>query len=150
MKKLLLTGVTLVSLAALLPASAQQVGSPSKPASGSSVAQQGSSPAQLSRDDIMRAQQALDQKGFHAGRADGILGPRTKQALSMFQQQQKLQQTGQLDNRTLSALGVSQGPVSTTGAGTTQTGKSGVSTTGHSGAGKGPANMTQPSSGMNK
>ena len=90
----------------------------------------------------MRAQQALDQKGFHAGRADGILGPRTKQALSMFQQQQKLQRTGQLDNRTLSALGVSQGPVSTTGAGTTQTGKSGVSTTGHSGAGKGPANMT--------
>jgi len=63
----------------------------------------------------MRAQQALDQKGFNAGKADGILGSRTKQALNQFQQKQGLQVTGQLDNATLSALGISQNPASTTG-----------------------------------
>jgi peptidoglycan hydrolase-like protein with peptidoglycan-binding domain len=129
MKKFLITGVTLVSLAALLPASAQQVNAPNQPANRPPVAQQNNNAAQPSRDEIMRAQQALDQKGFHAGRADGVLGPRTKQALNRFQQQQGLQQTGQLDNRTLSALGLSQRPATTGQAGT---------------------NMAQPSSRMSK
>ena len=108
MKKALLTGVALLSLA-ILPASAQ-VNSAQQPANGQHVAKQNNSAGaqqnknQLSRDEIMQAQQALDQKGFDVGKADGIMGPRTKQALDKFQQQQKLQQTGQLDQNTLSAL----------------------------------------------
>jgi membrane-bound lytic murein transglycosylase B len=140
MKKFLLTGVTLVSLAALLPASTQQVSAANQPASHPSVTQQNSNAAQLSRDEIMRAQQSLDQKGFYAGKADGILGPRTKQAVNKFQQRQGLQQTGQLDNRTLTALGVSQGPTTTGRASNTQK-PSGAAQATH---------MTQPSSGMNK
>src|SRR5271166_1912634 len=123
MKKTLLTGVALISLA-ILPASAQ-VNSSKQPAAGQPVAQQHNSagaqqngnPARLSRDEIMRAQQVLDQKRFQVGKADGIMGPRTKQALSKFQQKQGLQQTGQLDGATLSALGISQQPASTTGQG---------------------------------
>ena len=61
---------------------------------------------QLDRDQIKQVQQARDQKGFKAGRADGKLGRATRQALSKFQQSQKLRQTGQPDDQTLQALGV--------------------------------------------
>ena len=130
MKKALLTGVALLSLA-ILPASAQ-VNSPQQPINGQHVAKQNNSAGaqqnknQISRDEIMQAQQALDQKGFDVGKADGIMGPRTKQALDKFQQQQKLQQTGQLDQNTLSALGVSQQGSTTGQGGNPQSGKAGT------------------------
>jgi Putative peptidoglycan binding domain len=130
MKKALLTGVALLSLA-ILPASAQ-VNSQQQPANGQHVAKQNNSVGvqrnnnRLSRDEIMRAQQALDQKGFDVGKADGIMGARTRQALDRFQQQQKLQQTGQLDQNTLSALGVSQQESTTGQRGNLQSGKAGT------------------------
>jgi hypothetical protein len=58
---------------------------------------------------IRSAQQALDDKGYDAGSADGRMGPRTESALKQFQQAQGMPQTGALDSKTLSALGVSQG-----------------------------------------
>ncbi len=61
---------------------------------------------QLSRDQIKQVQQALDQKGFDVGRADGVVGRQTIQALGEFQRQQKLEQTGLLDDQTLQALGI--------------------------------------------
>jgi peptidoglycan hydrolase-like protein with peptidoglycan-binding domain len=77
--------------------------------------------ANLSPAEIKRAQQALDQKGFKAGSADGKLGPETEQAIKQFQEKQGLQQTGQLDEQTLSALGIqSQNQRSTTGQGAQQ------------------------------
>jgi Putative peptidoglycan binding domain len=139
MKKALLTGVALLSLA-VLPASAQ-VNSPPQPADQHAAQQNNSAGAQqnkLSRDEIMRAQQALDQKGFDVGKADGIMGPRTKQALDKFQQQQKLQQTGQLDQATLSALGVSQQESTTGQGGNLQNGK-----TGTNGQAKQPSGMSR-------
>ena len=63
----------------------------------------------LSQGEIRQIQQALDQKGFSAGRADGKLGPETKRALSQFQQKQGLQQTGMPDEQTLAALGIGGG-----------------------------------------
>jgi len=72
----------------------------------------------LSPDQIKQVQWALDQKGFHVGRADGVLGRETRQALSEFQHQQKLQRTGSLDDQTLQALGVDLNG-STSGAATT-------------------------------
>ena len=120
MKKALLTGVALLSLA-ILPASAQ-VNSPQQPANGQHVAKQNNSAGaqqnknQLSRDEIMRAQQALDK----------------------FQQQQKLQQTGQLDQNTLSALGVSRQGSTTGQGGNPQSGKAGTN-----GRAKQPSGMSR-------
>ena len=49
------------------------------------------------------------------------LGPETEQAIKQFQEKQGLQQTGQLDEQTLSALGIqSQNQRSTTGQGAQQ------------------------------
>jgi len=74
----------------------------------------------LSPAQIKQVQEALDQKGFHVGHADGVVGRDTRQALSDFQRRQKLPQTGLLDDQTLQALGidrnVSAGGAATTGA----------------------------------
>src|SRR5919201_858638 len=108
MKKLLFTSIALLSLAAPLPASAQQANTAPQQ---SNASQQNGSGAVLNvtQDQIMQAQEALNQKGFDAGKADGILGPRTKRALSNFQKNQGLQRSGRLDDKTLAALGVSHG-----------------------------------------
>jgi peptidoglycan hydrolase-like protein with peptidoglycan-binding domain len=116
MNKLLLAGIAAASLAALLPANAQQAGQaqqqqPQQQSSGSSRAEQSkaAAPASNTHDEIMQAQEALNQKGFDVGKADGIAGPQTRRALRRFQREQGLQQSGRFDNRTLAALGVSPG-----------------------------------------
>jgi len=58
-------------------------------------------------DEIRAVQQALNDKGYHAGAVDGIMGPHTGTALRQFQQAQNLRQTGRPDAQTLAALGVS-------------------------------------------
>ena len=60
-----------------------------------------------SRDNVRQVQEALRQKGFNPGPADGVMGPRTEQALRQFQQSKNISATGRLDNDTSSALGVS-------------------------------------------
>ncbi len=57
---------------------------------------------------VRSAQEALNAKGYDAGTADGVVGPNTESAVRQFQQAQGLPQTGNLDQQTLSALGVSQ------------------------------------------
>jgi hypothetical protein len=72
----------------------------------------------LSPDEIRQVQIMLNQKGFSVGEPDGRWGPRTTQALIMFQQRQGLQATGRIDSRTVTALGVSvRSQSSTTGQG---------------------------------
>jgi hypothetical protein len=72
----------------------------------------------LSPDEIRQVQIMLNQKGFSVGAPDGRWGPRTTQALIMFQQRQGLQATGRIDSRTVTALGVSvRSQSSTTGQG---------------------------------
>jgi murein L,D-transpeptidase YcbB/YkuD len=56
---------------------------------------------------IKQAQEKLSAAGHDAGPADGIMGPRTQKALKDFQQAKNLEASGQLDQKTLSALGVS-------------------------------------------
>jgi photosystem II stability/assembly factor-like uncharacterized protein len=58
-------------------------------------------------DTVRRAQQALDRAGYGIGAADGQLGPRTVAAIKRFQTDRYLSVTGQLDETTLAALGVS-------------------------------------------
>jgi Putative peptidoglycan binding domain len=57
---------------------------------------------------VRSAQQALNDRGYNAGPADGVWGPNTEAAVRQFQQAQRLQSTGTLDKETLSALGVSR------------------------------------------
>jgi hypothetical protein len=64
------------------------------------------SPGKLSRSEVRQVQQALDKSGFHAGTADGRWGPETSNALKQFQQSKKIQANGQLNQQTLSGLGL--------------------------------------------
>jgi len=105
MNKLVLATIIAASAIAL-PALAQQNGSPSQMKQPAQAQAQQTAAADTSRGQIRQVQQALDQKGFKAGRADGVMGARTKQALQDFQTKQKLQASGQLDQQTLVALGV--------------------------------------------
>jgi|HubBroStandDraft_6_1064221.scaffolds.fasta_scaffold244065_2 peptidoglycan hydrolase-like protein with peptidoglycan-binding domain len=73
---------------------------------------------QLSPDQIKQVQQTLDEKGFPVGRTDGVFSRDTRQAVSEFQRQRNLAQTGQLDDQTLRALGIEPNG-STNGAATT-------------------------------
>jgi hypothetical protein len=74
-------------------------------ASGSSSSGMG---MQFGRDEIRQVQIMLNQKGFNVGEPDGVMGERTKSALIQFQRKQGLQASGQIDQQTMGALGVSQ------------------------------------------
>jgi peptidoglycan hydrolase-like protein with peptidoglycan-binding domain len=116
MKKDVLTTVAALSLGLLAawPAAAQQSQTPRQPQQNTSQSSQpgagaNSSPNQtagvdLNRDQIRRVQQALDQKGFKAGRSDGRMGPETRDAVRSFQQKQGMQANGEIDQQTLAAL----------------------------------------------
>ncbi|HEY0527022.1 MAG TPA: peptidoglycan-binding domain-containing protein [Stellaceae bacterium] len=53
---------------------------------------------------VRDAQQSLRAQGLYNGPADGILGPKTKTALSQYQQRNSLDQTARLDQDTLNRL----------------------------------------------
>jgi peptidoglycan hydrolase-like protein with peptidoglycan-binding domain len=55
---------------------------------------------------VRSVQQSLEAKGIDVGPVDGIWGPKTHQALQQFQEKQGLDATGQLNARTLEALGI--------------------------------------------
>jgi len=57
-------------------------------------------------DVVSDAQRALNERGFNAGAVDGVWGPNTQQAVVAFQRSDGLPATGNLDDRTLNALGV--------------------------------------------
>jgi len=61
----------------------------------------------LSSDQIRQVQMMLIQRGFDIDDADGVLDQRTIQAVIAFQRQHGFQATGQIDNETVSALGLS-------------------------------------------
>lgn len=63
-----------------------------------------SSPTMASDATVMGAQNALNNKGYDAGRADGVMGPNTRAAITKFQADRNLPQTGALDGPTLTAL----------------------------------------------
>lgn len=55
---------------------------------------------------IMDAQRELNEQGYRAGVADGLMGPRTRSALTRFQRDNGLPATGRLDRETAEKLGV--------------------------------------------
>ncbi|HWI26793.1 MAG TPA: peptidoglycan-binding domain-containing protein [Stellaceae bacterium] len=58
----------------------------------------------VSADTAKQAQRDLKQKGLYHARVDGIVGPKTKQALTAFQKREGLPQTAMLDQPTLDRL----------------------------------------------
>jgi peptidoglycan hydrolase-like protein with peptidoglycan-binding domain len=59
----------------------------------------------LNEEKIRRAQQALQAKGFDPGPIDGVIGPRTEDAIRNFQDRYGIKTSVKLDNQTLYALG---------------------------------------------
>jgi peptidoglycan hydrolase-like protein with peptidoglycan-binding domain len=84
------------------------------PAQGSSEAQAQTPAAEQLRE----AQRELEQQGLYHGKVDGILGPKTKAALSDYQKREGLQQTASLDQATLQRLGLAASPAAASGTST--------------------------------
>lgn len=100
--------------------------------SGVALAAGPSGTAASQNNGVMQAQQKLKSEGLYNGPVDGIDGPQTQQALKQFQQKNGLRQTGQLDQKTESKLGLSESSGSSmppTGS-SSQTGTSGTSNSG--------------------
>lgn len=66
---------------------------------------------------VRQVQEALDARGIDAGPADGVWGEQTEQGVRQFQQAQGLEATGNLDTRTLGALGIGGQSAATGGSG---------------------------------
>jgi len=59
--------------------------------------------------DVKKAQEALKNTGHDPGSMDGVMGPRTRQAIRGFQNANGLKETGRLDAETAKKLGVEKG-----------------------------------------
>ena len=57
-------------------------------------------------ENVKKIQEALRDKGNDPGTIDGIVGPKTREALKSFQTANKLPATGRIDNETAKQLGV--------------------------------------------
>ncbi len=55
---------------------------------------------------IRRAQVALQEQGYYEGKTDGVMNPRTSNALKTYQKENNLPQTGDLDPATADKLGI--------------------------------------------
>jgi peptidoglycan hydrolase-like protein with peptidoglycan-binding domain len=66
-------------------------------------------PAQGERQ-VLQAQRRLQALGFDPGPIDGVLGPRTEEAIREYQRTQGLRATGVLDAETRAALGLGRRP----------------------------------------
>ena len=60
----------------------------------------------LDHDQVIQLQNTLNQQGFDAGEADGILGPGTRNAIARYQQQHGMIADGFPDQAVLKALGI--------------------------------------------
>jgi peptidoglycan hydrolase-like protein with peptidoglycan-binding domain len=60
----------------------------------------------LSSTEVKQAQKALEAKGYDTGGIDGIIGPKTRQAIRDYQAAENIEVTGTLNVETASRLGV--------------------------------------------
>jgi peptidoglycan hydrolase-like protein with peptidoglycan-binding domain len=93
-------------------------------------------------------QRVFIERDLLHGEADGVLGPETREAITVFQRQQGIQVTGSIDARTVSSLGVSdrlsQQANQSIGQSQPSTAGSPTSTTGQGQVGTGQAQTGQP------
>jgi endoglucanase len=106
------------------------------------------------REQVKAAQEALKEKGVDPGPVDGVMGPKTQQALREFQKKEGLKESGNLDTETMAKLGVqktsgtdSSSPSASpsTGASSGASGSAGASGSGAGAASKSPS--ASPSTG---
>jgi hypothetical protein len=58
----------------------------------------------LNQEQIREMQNMLKQKGFDIGKPDGLMGPKTREALLQFQRSEGLTTSGKVDQETMQAL----------------------------------------------
>ena len=63
----------------------------------------------LDKEHVKMAQEALKNKGHDPGPIDGVVGPKTREAVKQFQSASGLKETGRLDAQTAQKLGVDKG-----------------------------------------
>ncbi|MCH8497917.1 MAG: lytic murein transglycosylase [Marinobacter sp.] len=63
----------------------------------------------LARDDIKALQQALNERGFDSGTADGVMGPATRNAVRRYQHDAGMIADGYPDGRVFQSLGIELG-----------------------------------------
>jgi peptidoglycan hydrolase-like protein with peptidoglycan-binding domain len=63
----------------------------------------------MSRSEVRRAQQQLEQRGYEVGTVDGVIGPKTQTAIRNFQRDKGLNATGELNEETRAALDEGRG-----------------------------------------
>ncbi|MCC6531734.1 MAG: peptidoglycan-binding protein [Burkholderiales bacterium] len=102
--------------------------------------------ASMSTDTVRQVQQALADKGFSPGPVDGIVGPRTRAALSKYQRSQNLTGASGMDQRTMDSLGV-HASASGMGSGTTSGSMAGGTSSGTSGSAAGSAGASGSTTG---
>ncbi len=57
-------------------------------------------------ENVLKAQRLLNALGYDPGKADGVMGPRTRRAIAAYQRSNNLPPTSELDESTLRALGL--------------------------------------------
>lgn len=93
---------------------------------------------------VRQVQQKLKDEGHEVGQIDGIMGPKTQAALKEYQKQEGMDASGQLDQETLSSLGVEAGASSAVGG--TSSGTSGGASSGGAASGAGSSGSSGGSS----
>ena len=95
--------------------SGKEAGGTSSAAGGSAAAggskhhKMGKAGAGADTDAIKQAQEKLAAEGIDIGTPDGKMGPKTKAGIKKYQQQKGLSASGELDEATMSSLGISSG-----------------------------------------
>jgi len=69
----------------------------------------GSAGERWDTDRVKVAQEALKNKGHDPGPIDGVVGPKTREAIKQFQSASGLKETGRLDAETAQKLGIDKG-----------------------------------------
>lgn len=60
----------------------------------------------LDKGTIKQVQEKLNERGYDAGAADGMIGPKTQAAIKEFQQSEGIEATGELNQETLAGLDI--------------------------------------------
>jgi len=106
------TAFAAAAAVALLSTAACQnmMGEHQQPAAATAQTGAATQTAALTPDMVRAIQTNLNQRGYSVGAVDGIFGQSTQAALEHYQRDQNLAPTGQIDERTLVALGVVNQP----------------------------------------
>jgi peptidoglycan hydrolase-like protein with peptidoglycan-binding domain len=91
----LVIGMVVASLAVLLEGPA-----------GSGLARTDQKPAPPAPRFVREAQRTLRELGYQPGPIDGVVGPKTKDALARYQRAERIQVTGRLDPETMARLDI--------------------------------------------